>query len=478
MSRLLRLVVTLALLGGAVVSASAYAVADGYFDPDWAGSGRIVFPGNFTDTLANSQVRQTVVESNGNILLAGLADHNNGIYWWLGELFANGQFVPTFGPSDGSGRTTSCQLGFACAPGVVEFPEAILVQPDEKYLLLSSHKVWRTTAHAHAFDVAAVTGGTGYVANNYQINDVQGIFNAPTGMALQPDGKILLVGTAVYSAASTSAVFGVVRLNADLSLDTGFNAIKDGLGVTFAGGVAIPVADDDTYELSSAILLQSDGGIVLVGAGETATNSVRLEAVRLTANGSLDPDFGVGGKMALAWSGGSLAASQLTALTDRAGRIDVVPGLPGSGMLVARLTAAGSADATFGDSGFAFNDAPQLPCTSTGATALAIDSAGRIVVAGACDNNIGIERLRGDTGALDTSFGVGGFGHGVFETGDTVSVANAIVMDQSGHPIIAGLTATTVASQQFAGVARLTYDLIYTNNFEEAPRGCLPPDCN
>jgi len=72
------------------------------------------------------------------------------------------------------------------------------------------------------------------------------------------------------------------------------------------------------------------------------------------------------------------------------------------------------------------------------ATALAIDSAGRILVAGTCDTEFGIvERLDGIYGSLTAP-----------ATGPLKS-----------------------------GVARLTYDLIYTNNFDKFPPGCLQPDC-
>jgi hypothetical protein len=51
-----------------------------------------------------------------------------------------------------------------------------------------------------------------------------------------------------------------------------------------------------------------------------------------------------------------------------------------------------------------------------------------------------------------------------------------VTFDAGGHPIIGGVS--TVSAHQVAAIGRLTYDLIYTNDFETAPRGCLPPACN
>jgi hypothetical protein len=47
-----------------------------------------------------------------------------------------------------------------------------------------------------------------------------------------------------------------------------------------------------------------------------------------------------------------------------------------------------------------------------------------------------------------------------------------VAFDSSGRPLVGGY------SGSLSGISRLSYDLIYTNNFEPAPRGCLPPNCD
>ena len=53
----------------------------------------------------------------------------------------------------------------------------------------------------------------------------------------------------------------------------------------------------------------------------------------------------------------------------------------------------------------------------------------------------------------------------------------AVTFDAGGHLLVGG-TSKAPGTAYKAGVARLTYDLIRTDNFESTPRGCLPPDCN
>src|SRR5262249_42051205 len=149
-------------------------------------------------------------------------------------------------------------------------------------------------------------------------------------------------------------------------------------------------------------------------------------------------------------------------------------------MLVARVTSGGSLDSNFGqdNNGFATLSLPGT-CSAINASAVDTDSAGRIVVSGDCYNYNGttiivfaVVRLRGDNGMLDTSFGASGVSFGQYAAGSVTNDGGTIAFDASGHPIVGGSTATD------SGVSRLTYDLIYTNNFDLVPRGCLPPNCN
>jgi hypothetical protein len=145
-------------------------------------------------------------------------------------------------------------------------------------------------------------------------------------------------------------------------------------------------------------------------------------------------------------------------------------------MVVARVTADGHLDSSFGaDLGFA-RFSISGDCAAIFANAVDIDSAGRILVAGTCGASPGVNyfivlRLR-DDGYIDGSFGINGYGLGAFALGHTSESGVAVAFDASGHPVVGGKSQGSLA-----GISRLTYDLVYTNNFELVPRGCLPPDC-
>jgi hypothetical protein len=104
-----------------------------------------------------------------------------------------------------------------------------------------------------------------------------------------------------------------------------------------------------------------------------------------------------------------------SAKLDRTGRIVVALTNPSlSAVIVARVTAGGQFDATFGSGGFFLLSAAQLGCSIAVALDVAIDSAGRIVAGGYCDNQFLVERIRGDNGTLDSSFGFEGVSRGVY----------------------------------------------------------------
>lgn len=98
-----------------------------------------------------------------------------------------------------------------------------------------------------------------------------------TASVAQPDGKVLVVyDTYEYIVSGTAQVVSkVVRINADYTLDTSYNAGE------FDGTI-------------SSIALQNDGKIILVGTFKkyNATNSYNI--IRLNSDGTRDAGFAVG----------------------------------------------------------------------------------------------------------------------------------------------------------------------------------------
>ncbi|HZX92037.1 MAG TPA: delta-60 repeat domain-containing protein [Rudaea sp.] len=451
---------------------------DGYFDQTWTGKGCITFNTDNRNAAANGTLEKIAVTTNGNLLIGGDTSTGSGS-WWIGELTAQGAFDTTFGDSDASGRITECQLFLpgTCPSDIPEYD--FVTQPDGKVLVLSDHYLARTNVGGHAFDTAGVTGSLGYITPQFQVATPYGVMYGTSGggLSLTSGGKIFVGG---YSNDSIAAYLlgGVARVNVDLSLDTTFHATTENM-ITYAGGTFVDTGD---YTRDRQVLIQSTGRIVLIGT----KYGQDFRVSRLNADGSPDPSFGTNGTAILSSVPSPCSVSYWSyipprpALIDRADRILLTGQCYANGTnrtVVTRLTADGVPDTTsFGTNGYYVNAAfAACPNTFVEPRALAIDSAGRILVGGTCDGEFGVERLRGD-GTLDTTFGISGLAHGRFDPTSVGDEVDSIVFDRSGHPVIGGRA--ELAGLEQAGVARLTYDLIFVQDFEIMPRGCLPPECN
>ncbi|MEQ1861133.1 MAG: Calx-beta domain-containing protein [Chthoniobacteraceae bacterium] len=146
-----------------------------------------------------------------------------------------------------------------------------------------------------------------------------------SGVAVQPDGKIVLAGQ--HSARDvpslqfpTSFRFGeiVTRLNANGTLDTTFA----GTGHTFIEAPADPVASYQPLSLfSPGIAFDTDGKIYVRG---TAGGSGLVAVARLLSDGRMDIGFGKGGVQALATFAGENFASSQDILVQPDGRVVLV----------------------------------------------------------------------------------------------------------------------------------------------------------
>ena len=216
-------------------------------------------------------------------------------------------------------------------------------------------------------------------------------------MAIQPDGKIVAVGW-------IGGAFGVVRLLPTGALDPGFGN----------GGIVLPkFGTDTTGRTPPALALQPDGAIVVAGPGHDpyALGGSDFALMRLKPDGSLDPDFGQGGKAVFQVGVGSEIAEDVAIQPD--GKI-VVGGYgyqtsaPNSDFVVIRLTPHGRFDTGFGSDGVAF--VPTRPDSGMdSASALALAPGGKILLAGASARpdtgfDFAAVRLTAD-GQPDASFG-------------------------------------------------------------------------
>jgi uncharacterized delta-60 repeat protein len=204
-------------------------------------------------------------------------------------------------------------------------------------------------------------------------------------VAVQSDGKLLVAGQEVgVSSGSSEAV--LERVNVNGSLDTTFGtdgAVTDNL---------------DNNEAFNSVAIQPNEMIVAAG-----TDGGMLLLARYNADGSPDTNFGDGGRMVTPVAGTTDATAYGIAL-DPSDNSIVVAGSAGGQFLVDRFTANGSPDATFNGG---------LPLLFGSASAgnvfgrVAIQSDGGIVAAGASSGSVVVARVTA-AGTLDNTFGTGG----------------------------------------------------------------------
>jgi uncharacterized delta-60 repeat protein len=210
------------------------------------------------------------------------------------------------------------------------------------------------------------------------------------------------------------------------------------LDTTFGNNGAMTIdvgASLDYPHAGKQTLFLSGNSIDLVGHGQASLN---VYVGQLTAAGQLDPNFGAGGVVNL----GQGFDPSLTAQGD--GKLVAVAdaGRSASGILVTRLLANGSPDTGFGTGGTA-----TVPWSATGpfySEAVRVDPLGRFVIGGwqgpsFSNSPLLVIRLT-PTGALDTTFGVGGMG----TSGSLVALNSAtqiaMTLQPDGKTVLVGST--------------------------------------
>jgi uncharacterized delta-60 repeat protein len=410
-------------------------------DPAFGGGdGKVVTEFGMTSSSAFS-----VALSGGKLLVAGALNHGGlesdaDADFVLARYNADGSLDTSFGGA-GTGYVTT-DFG-----SVNDDAYAMAVQPDGK-IVLAGHT--RTPLGAYDFAAARYNADgsldTSFGTGGKFVADFGGAFDQATAVAVLPDGRVLLAGTATFD---DYARFAMVRLTADGALDASFGA----------GGMVHTSFGDGQYAEAAALAVQPDGRIVLAGysfdyvgayAGDTAV-------ARYHADGTLDASFGGGdGMLTIDLGGTDDSARALALLAD--GRIMVggySDGGAGGGVdfTVARLTPSGAVDATFGAGGTVRTD---FAAGSDQSYAMAVQPDGKLVLAGhalGADGtglDFALVRYTAD-GALDAEFGVGGRLTIDFGADDT---APALALGADGSIVVAGSRYDPVAGGDIA-LARL-----------------------
>ena len=338
------------------------------------------------------------IQNNGKIVVAGTV-YLGKSYIAIARYKTDGSFDKTF---NNSGKLIT---GFK-EKNTIYYSTA--VQKDGK--IVAAGSTWNGRNYDFVIARYKTDGSTDSTFNGsgVQTTDFGKGNNNVRSVLLQPDGKIVAVGTAFSGDNST---FALARYNTDGSLDSTFSG--DGKQTTYlAGNIAMSAA------------IQRDGKIVVGGH--------HFALARYNSNGTLDSTFSDDGIQTTSFG----LQAYLTSLTSIAIQSDgkiVAGGNTNSDFALARYNTDGTLDSSFSDDGFLTADFAQ---DYDNAFAIAIQSDGKIVMAGYVFTNkgvrFGVARFN-TNGSWDI-----GFDHDGKQIIDFTFTARSVAIQKDGKIVVAG----------------------------------------
>ena len=205
----------------------------------------------FTPGLgADATVWALAIGSSNSVFLAGqFTNINNSPRHFVARLTPTGAPDPTFDPGVGPNGSVF----------------AMSLQPDGRVLIGGEF----TTVDGQPRSRIARLNADGSLDNSF--DPIQGFNDNVYSLALQPDGKIVVGGA--FTLFQQYVRHGIIRLNADGSLDNSFTA-GDGIS-------------DTVYSLA----LQSDNRILAAGIFKSCNQTRRVGITRLLTDGIVDTTF-------------------------------------------------------------------------------------------------------------------------------------------------------------------------------------------
>jgi len=261
--------------------------ANGSLDKRFGKNGKIT-----TDFFRNvDSISAVAIQPNGMIVVAGFAQLGGSggtpRVFALARYRNDGQPDTSFG--NGGALTTSFGGNFAAA-------SALMLQPDGK-IVVAGTVDFNPDLPGSGLDFALArynSNGTldgSFGKGGKVVFDFFGSFDQANGAVLQPDGKIIAVGSASYDSANRDIGFALARFNTDGSIDFGFGTGGKQITDFFGAGAK-----------ANSVVLQEDGKFVVAGtASDSATRPVATDiaVARYNSDGSLDSAFGAGGETAI-----------------------------------------------------------------------------------------------------------------------------------------------------------------------------------
>lgn len=401
-------------------------------DPTFGGAGKVITPIGPGDD--SDYARGMALQDDGKIVVVGNSQRRAAPYlghFVMARYTADGSLDMTF---NGTGKVTTI------VSDAGDSASAVALQRDGKIVVAG---VARATPNTGVDEMALVRynndgsldlsfNGTGKVTMRVGIGSEHA-----SSVALQGDGKIVVVGHAQITAAFESSAFAVVRFNTDGSLDESFN-----------GTGKVTTDFTSSWDMASSVAVQRDGKIVVSGIANTGSPYNDFAVVRYNADGSMDTSFSGDGKVITNIGGQNSNTHGLALQSD--GKILVSGGTEfnGGDFALVRYNANGTLD-----TGFSGDGKVTTPIGSSYdvAEVIALQSDGKIVAAGSSYNgsvtHTSLVRYLAN-GSLDLSFNGTGKVITAVSAGD---LARCGTVQSDGKILLAG-DATTAGNTDFAVV--------------------------
>src|SRR5437899_829604 len=214
-------------------------------------------------------------------------------------LLAAGALDPTFG----SGGLIATSLNYNASDSANTGFKSLAVQVDGKYLIADV-----SNGAVGGFNVARFntngtldpTFGTGGIGN---VHFAAGSTDVATAVALQADGKVIVVGTTTDSSGNSN--FGVARFTTTGQIDKTFGFNRNGTAVIdFTPAPPVPANTLPHWQsTASSLTIEPDGRIVVAGNtlitpnGPSGVPVQDVAVARLNADGTQDADFDADGRV-------------------------------------------------------------------------------------------------------------------------------------------------------------------------------------
>jgi uncharacterized delta-60 repeat protein len=339
------------------------------------GDGNLIFDSTFNPGagFSNGAVQDIQQQPDGKYIMVGsFTSYSGSNTSRIVKINPNGTRDTTF--DVGSATGLNATQGFTISP-----------QSDNSVIVGGNFTTYKGVPSSNLVKISP----SGALDASFNVGN--GFRNTVYGIATQPDGKVIAVGT--FNMYSGSLNFYTTRT--DLS-----GSLNMGPGTTFNPGVGF----SSTVNFHTT---QSDGKIIAVGDFTTYSGSTSNRIVRINTDGTRDTTFNVG-------TGFNVQAYKVIVQSDGkiviSGAFTTYSGSSQSGII--RLNTDGTRDTTF-NVGNGINNNP--------AYALSLQSDGKYIIAGnyltySGSTSVRITRINTD-GTLDTTFNPGaGFNSLVWAT--------------------------------------------------------------